>query len=133
MYSPPNFAYVSLLGKHCSQSALVNALAIPSEYALCTTLHSSELQRSAHSWGTLGLSPLGLCHIGCDRAPASLRLSLLRGSVRKVSSAFFQNAGRRLLPKMPSVRRWTGIVEATAALPSPFRQNHESRICFQFA
>eukprot|EP00967_Tisochrysis_lutea_P122357 scaffold202423_cov30-Tisochrysis_lutea.AAC.5 len=30
-----------------------------------------------------------LCHMGCDSAPASLRPSPLKGSARKVSSAFF--------------------------------------------
>eukprot|EP00967_Tisochrysis_lutea_P061062 scaffold78179_cov29-Tisochrysis_lutea.AAC.5 len=37
--------------------------------------------------GMLGPAQLGLCHMGCKRAPASLRLSLLRGSVRSERSA----------------------------------------------
>eukprot|EP00967_Tisochrysis_lutea_P151885 scaffold296293_cov30-Tisochrysis_lutea.AAC.2 len=69
---------------------------VPSEQALCTTLQSSELHSSVHSWRVLGLALLGLCHMGCDRAPALLRLSLMKGSVRKVSSAFFLNGGRQL-------------------------------------
>eukprot|EP00967_Tisochrysis_lutea_P044247 scaffold53592_cov35-Tisochrysis_lutea.AAC.3 len=97
---------VSLFGKHCSHSAFVNAIPAPSAYALCTTLHSNVLHRSTHSCscGMLGLVLLGLCHMGCESAPASLRQSLLKG--------------RRLLPNMSSVRRWTGRDETTAALRS---------------
>eukprot|EP00967_Tisochrysis_lutea_P071130 scaffold94237_cov26-Tisochrysis_lutea.AAC.1 len=60
---------------------------------------------------------IGLCQMGCESAPASLRLSRVRESVRMASSAFFQKGGSRLAPKIPSVSLFVGIVDTTAALP----------------